>query len=88
MQSTIYQGVYVGPTMEGVIRQGDVTTIARVDFSALTTVGRARQAFTIWEAKPRNATVYDAWLPVDRLDVVIPGHEQPAVSELRAMLSP
>lgn len=87
MQATLYKGVYVGPTLEGVIRQGDVTDICRVDLEARVTDHNGQPVqLTTWEVRQRGAQVDDDWWQIDRLDVVIPGHEQPAISELRAIL--
>jgi hypothetical protein len=68
MQSTLFKGVYIGPTLESVIRQGDVTDICQVTFDV------KGHPFETWEVRPRKARLDDDWLSVTRDEVVIPGH--------------
>jgi hypothetical protein len=79
MKSTIYQGLYFGPGIRAgkvKLMPGILVKIAHVEVAP---------GYDYWEAANLKARMSDEWPKVDRLDLVIPGHETEA-DQLRLLL--
>lgn len=84
MQSTMYKAVYIGSPLPG-IKPGRLVDVARIEFEGMATGA----TLALWEVRPRWANAADDWTPVDRLDLVIPGHPtERSMEELRQYLAP
>lgn len=79
MQSTLYNGLYIGPevrTSQVTLKPGRLVQIAHIEVAP---------GYEYWEAAHMRAKPEYDWPRIDRLDVVIPGHEREA-DQLRMLL--